>query len=77
MSRKKIDDPYGEIPRLGMELKKARQAMQFSQRQLAKVTGIAYPTICNIERGKCDARISTLMRLGRSSGMHFYLRFEE
>src|SRR3954447_25216329 len=44
-------------------LVEARQRAGLSQRELARRTGVAQPTIARIERGQVDARISTLERL--------------
>jgi predicted transcriptional regulator len=44
-------------------LVEARRRAGLSQRELARRTGVAQPTIARIERGQVDARISTIERL--------------
>lgn len=44
-------------------LSQARRRAGVSQRELARLTGIAQPTIARIERGLVDPRIGTVERL--------------
>lgn len=44
-------------------LRVARRKAGLTQRELARRTGIAQPTIARIERGLADPRLSTLERL--------------
>ena len=49
-------------------LRTARRARRISQRELARRTGVAQPTIARIEAGVADARLSTLERLLEACG---------
>jgi transcriptional regulator with XRE-family HTH domain len=43
-----------------------RQKRGFSQRELAKVSGVGHITIARIETGVFDPRLSTLRRLAKA-----------
>ncbi len=47
----------------------ARRAAGLTQRNLARRTGIAQPTIARIERGQVDPRVDTLARLLSECGL--------
>jgi len=44
-------------------LRAARRSRRISQRELARRTGVAQPTIARIEAGSADPRLGTLERL--------------
>ena len=46
-----------------IDLAEARHRAGLSQRELARRTGVAQPTIARIERGQVEPRIGTLLRL--------------
>lgn len=48
---------------VGGALRAARERARLSQRQLARLTGVAQPTIARIEAGHVDPRVRTLARL--------------
>lgn len=48
---------------LGRALRDARRDGGLTQQQLATLTGIAQPTISNIERGVSSASLDTLLRI--------------
>lgn len=49
-------------------LRKARRRAGLSQRELARLTGVAQPTVARIERGQEVPRIDTLARLLQACG---------
>jgi transcriptional regulator with XRE-family HTH domain len=54
--------------RVGELLRDARLAAELTQRELARRTGIAQPTIARIEAGRASPRIETLERLLAACG---------
>lgn len=53
---------------IGADLRRLRESKSLSQRQLSKMSGVAYPHICNIENGKRDASFGTLKKIFQSMG---------
>ena len=53
---------------LGGDLRAARQRAGLSQRDLARKTGVAQPTIARIELGHVEPRVGTLQRLLAACG---------
>jgi len=53
---------------VGQALREARTRAALSQREFARVTGVAQPTIARIEGGREDPRVKTLDRLLRACG---------
>ena len=51
------------------ELRKLRLEKGITLSQLSAMTGIAQPNLSRIERGKVDARYSTLARIARALGV--------
>jgi transcriptional regulator with XRE-family HTH domain len=47
----------------GMQLRRLRRARALSQRDLARITGIAQDTISQLETGKREAQPRTIRRL--------------
>ena len=47
----------------GMQLRRLRRARALSQRDLARITGIAQDTISQLETGKREAQPHTIRRL--------------
>ena len=54
---------------VGATVRKARQGAGWTQRELARHTGVAQPTIARIEAGTADPRMSTVDRLLRACGV--------
>ena len=48
---------------LGQTFKRARTDSKLTQKDLAELTGIAQPTISDIETGQTDVRMETLLKL--------------
>jgi transcriptional regulator with XRE-family HTH domain len=48
---------------LGRALRDARREHGLTQRQLATLSGVAQPTISNIERGVSSVSLDTLLRI--------------
>jgi transcriptional regulator with XRE-family HTH domain len=65
-----FDSEYAIILRVSSQsiLRGARRARGISQRELARRTGIAQPTIARIEAGSADPRLATLERLLEACG---------
>lgn len=55
--------------RIGPDLKQARAAKGWSQRKLARETGLTQGQVSRIEAGQVDVRISTLSLLSRALDM--------
>ena len=53
---------------LELELKAAREEAGLSDRALATAAGTSPDHVSDIERGKVDAKLSTLQRLARAAG---------
>ena len=50
----------------GMQLRRLRRARALSQRDLARITGIAQDTISQLETGKREAQPRTIRRLAKA-----------
>jgi transcriptional regulator with XRE-family HTH domain len=50
----------------GVRLRQIRRGRAFSQRDLARVTGIAHDTISQLETGKREAQPRTIRRLAEA-----------
>ncbi len=50
----------------GMQLRRLRRARALSQRDLARITGIAQDTISQLETGKREAQPRTIRRLAEA-----------
>lgn len=48
---------------MGDLLKKLREEMELTQRNLAKKAGVSMQTICNIEKGKYEPNLATIRKL--------------
>ena len=53
----------------GMQLRRLRRARAFSQRDLARLTGIAQDTISQLETGKREAQPRIIRRLAETLGV--------
>ena len=53
---------------MGDRIRAERQALELSTRELARLSGVAYPTISRIENGHEQPRLETLMKLSRVLG---------
>lgn len=60
-----------------MNLREARRSKGFTQQELAKVSGIAQATISNIEVGKINARVGTLLTIAETLGMELVVEFKD
>jgi transcriptional regulator with XRE-family HTH domain len=64
------------IVNTGEVLKSARHRSHLTQRELARRTGIAQPTIARIETGQADPLISTVERLLQACGARLHVEVE-
>jgi ribosome-binding protein aMBF1 (putative translation factor) len=55
--------------RLIVPIVEARRARGWSQRDLARASGVAQPVITRFEVGDTDPKVSTLARLGHALGL--------
>lgn len=62
-----------KVPQVCKDLKHARQIIGMSQERVAWETNISQSTICELERGDTDPRLSTLMALAEKYGMEIRL----
>lgn len=62
-----------KVPQICRDLKHARQDIGLSQERVAWETSISQSTICELERGDSDPKLSTLMVLARKYGMEIRL----
>jgi transcriptional regulator with XRE-family HTH domain len=53
----------------GMQLRRLRRARALSQRDLARITGIAQDTISQLETGKREAQPRTIRKLAEALGV--------
>ena len=53
----------------GMQLRRLRRVRAFSQRDLARLTGIAQDTISQLETGKREAQPRTIRKLAEALGV--------
>ena len=53
----------------GEELRRLRRARALSQRDLSRVTGVAYDTISRLETGKQQAQPKTIRTLAETLGV--------
>ena len=53
----------------GTQLRRLRRAHVFSQRELARLTGIAQDTISELETGKREAQPRTIRKLAAALGV--------
>ena len=51
------------IPRTGSAIRNLRRELKWTQADLADQSGVARPQISDIEKGKTDARLSTLLKI--------------
>jgi len=59
------------ISRIGQTLRRRRKALDLSLEDLSRLSGATVPTLSNIERGKRDVKLSTLVNL--ASALRFDL----
>ena len=57
------------LEELGQIIKKRRQALKLKQKDLADLADVNINTIVNIERGKCNAKIQTVLDLCNVLGL--------
>lgn len=60
-------------------LKCMRQIAGMTQKEFAKMLGVGYRTIVDIERGESNPRVNTLNKIGRAFGFEvkYSLKFSE
>lgn len=63
--------------RLAMSIKKVKEKRKLTQIQIAYITGTSQKTISKIERGKTDANIWTLSRIGHFLNLSFCELFND
>ncbi len=56
----------GDLERFGQNVRKARLARGWTQERLAHESGLAYPQVSRIERGKREIRLRTFVKLVRA-----------
>lgn len=54
---------------VGRNIRKAREAKGLSLRAFSASIGIDYKNLCNIENGKANPRISTILHIGETLGL--------
>lgn len=54
---------------LGAQIREARRAQGISQRALAETCGLPCPSLSNIETGKGNPTVGTLVRIGNVLGL--------
>jgi transcriptional regulator with XRE-family HTH domain len=59
------------IDRIGQTLRRRRKELDLSLEDLSRLSGATVPTLSNIERGKRDVKLSTLINL--ASALRFDL----
>lgn len=52
--------------RLGSALRCARESRHLTQAQLAVAAGLSQTSVCDIEQGRCDCRVSHLVLMCRA-----------
>ncbi|PLX67106.1 MAG: transcriptional regulator [Denitrovibrio sp.] len=58
---------------LGQIIKRARMDMKLTQKELAEKTGIAQPTISDVETGTTDVRFETLFRITAALNLDIFI----
>jgi len=66
-------NPHYETQALTVRLRAARQAKGFSQRDLAKLTGLPQAQISRIEAGQVDLRLSSLAAIAHALDLEIAL----
>lgn len=51
------------LPRMGAAIRNLRRELKWTQADLASQSGVARPQISDIEKGKTDTRLSTLLKI--------------
>jgi len=69
-----VQIPIFSRKRLGRALRDARRQLGLTQHQLSAMSGIAQPTISNIERAVTGTSVDTLLRLLNYLGLELVLQ---
>ena len=59
---------------LGRALRDARRRQGLTQQQLAGLTGVAQPTVSNVERGAKRVSVDTILRLSAALNLELVLQ---
>jgi len=70
----RVDPAITTIRALGRALRDRRRSRRLTQRQIAEASGIAQPTISNVERGETGVSLQTLLRLLSALDLELVLR---
>lgn len=62
---------------IGYQISKKRREQGLTQRELAALSGLPQPNLSNIEKGRQDLTVSTLVRIAHSLGLSPGSFFEE
>ena len=60
-----IFDPHTFMTSLGKQVRSARRAAELTQLELAELAGIGKSTVFDIEKGKINVQMSTLLQVLR------------
>ena len=63
--------------RLGRNIKRTREMMGYSQKQVAEILGITQTALSHLERGKKNPTVGNLIRLAETLGVPLNCFFEE
>ncbi len=58
-------------------LRNRREELGISQKELAKLCNLSHNGISKLERDEREAKLSTLLKLGKFLGLELMIRFEE
>lgn len=58
-------------------LKNRREQLGISQKELAKLCNLSHNGISKLEKDEREARLSTLLKLGKFLGLELLVKFEE
>lgn len=58
-------------------LKNRREELGISQKELAKLCNLSHNGISKLERNEREAKLSTLLKLGKFLGLEFVVKIEE
>lgn len=65
------------LQNVGKELKEAREAKKLTQKDVAEITGLREATISNIEAGKTNFTIATVISIVTAINCSFQIRIYE
>lgn len=50
-------------------MKNARKRIGYTQKELAKIAGVQVAIVCNLENGRTESRLSTIIKLADALGI--------